>query len=71
MGGGEGGGGRECKDKEEAEDKGVTGNMFAIAGKMRMPTYRDAKYEPLELLCDSPQEVGHSSKLNCENMFKE
>ena len=35
----------------------MTGEMFAIAGKMRIPTYRGTKYEPLQLLCDTPQEV--------------
>ena len=35
----------------------MSGEMFAITGKMRLPTYRGTKYEPLQLLCDTPQEV--------------
>ena len=43
----------------------MTGEMFAIAGKMRIPTYRGTKYEPLQLLCDTPQEVSEVNGGGC------
>jgi hypothetical protein len=49
-------GGGSSSSRECSQD---ASGMFAIAGKMRLPSYSSTKYEPLQLLCEtpSPQEV--------------
>lgn len=32
--------------------------MFAIGGNMHVSTYKDTKYEPLEIIMEAQEEVG-------------
>ena len=48
----------------------ISRKMFSIGGNIHLPTYKDSKYEPLELITEAQEEVSVGTlEIKCKHWW--